>query len=1164
MLFERGQSPEVQIQKIKTELLVSVGEPLLSIPLRLHKQGKQTLALLDTGASANFIEVRIARTLHLKPQKLVTNRKVSGAWGSTMNITHFVKVRFHYDGSSYEEVFYVLPTQLPRPIILGLPFLRTNPELLQALLPKPGSDSESLSFISPRRARKMLKCPDNEAFLLWVSDSDQPVSSSLPNEILEQYGDVVVDELPKLEGGTTSSTPTIQHYVTLKPDAAPVAKRAYRLSPADQAELEKQLKELIADEKIVPSDSPFASPILFVKKKDGSKRLCVDYRALNEITVKSRFPLPLIEDVLDNLRGATVFSKLDLISGYHQVSINPPDRHKTAFITSHGQYSWNVMPFGLTNAPATFQRLMNHVLRDEIHKICEVYLDDILIFSKNEEEHRRHLDIVLSKLRKHQLFAKRSKCHFFLKQVQFLGHVISQSGIAVDPEKTTAITNWPMLKTFKDAQRFLGLTGYYRRFIKDFSAIAKPLHEFAAKKSPWSNECVDAFNRLKECLTSPPVLLPFDPSCDLVLTTDASSNCIGAVLELHSAGKCLGAVAYMSHLLHDNEIQWPIREKELFAVIFAFRKWRHYLLGSHVVVQTDHQSLQYLQLGKAHNDNQRVARWWDFLADYDYEIRYIPGTKNHVDALSRVPTEVLTALNVSSFELSPATITTLQQEYTADAFFSRVLHALNNPQEIPDADLRSRITNFSLHEGILRYRHAPGLPERTCLPKGTIRQKVLRHHHDSASASHPGPMRTLQALILYFYWPGMEADVKSYCSTCDACQHNKHPVLAPPGVFHPLPIPNARWASISIDFLTGLPTSYDADAILVVVDRLTKMAHFIRTNKTATANDTADLLVDHVIKHHGTPVSIVSDQDIVLTSQYWQRFCQRLNIHLEFTSSYNPSANGQVERLNRTLVEMLRHYCAEHPSEWALLLPTAEFAYNNSYQVSIQCTPFFANTGYHPRMPGFHNLITSAGLQETAPIGSELRDLDDYAVRQQTTLLFFQERLAHAQSHQALVYNTHHRSVHFKAGDLVLVHRDAYFPQLTAGQKLHHIWYGPFPVTHYERQNCTLQLPQQRNRRDTTVHVKFLRHYNSRLQSAATAPPVTVDQIQERANDVVSIVRYCTNPPCAEVQWNNAESHDTSWIPIAPLRDHPKFLSLLDDFDGLNTTHGHNRFRKHR
>lgn len=304
-----------------------------------------------------------------------------------------------------------------------------------------------------------------------MTASDKPIETDTPDRIEKDYGGVVVDKLPPIH----NTTSTMEHEIHLKPGPAPTYQWPYRISESQQEELNDQLRELITENRIVPSDSPFAAPVIFVKKKDGTKRLCVDYRQLNDITIKARYPLPIIDDLFDSLKGAKVFSKLDLISGYHQVPIASKDRPKTVFVTPRGQYEWNVMPFGLTNAPATFQRLVNHVLREYLSEFCVVYLDDILIYSKTEEDHWKHLDAVLNKLREHDLHAKKNKSAFFLSEISFLGHVVSANGIHTNSEKVKCIKEWPAPRNYKDAQRFLGLCGYFRRFCKDFSKIASPL-----------------------------------------------------------------------------------------------------------------------------------------------------------------------------------------------------------------------------------------------------------------------------------------------------------------------------------------------------------------------------------------------------------------------------------------------------------------------------------------------------------------------------------------------------------------------------------------------------------------------------------------------------------------------------------------------------------------
>lgn len=899
-------------------------DSLLSISIQILPRNKQTLALVDTGASKNFIESRFIQGLSVKTERLLCPTCVKDAWGDIQTMNHFLPLSFRYNSQKFSANFYVIDCPLPKPVILGLPFFQSHPTILTKILSPVTESNHSIVIVNSRQMKGELKDPNVESYLLWLADVDKPISQDLSNEAFTKFADVVVDSIPTNFTSQPTFTPTTKHYIELKEGAQPVAKRAYRMSPLDQQELKKQLNELLQTDKIFPSDSPFAAPVIFVKKKDGSKRLCMDYRALNEITIKSRFPLPLIEDVLDALHGASVFSKLDLIAGYHQVSIEEPDQYKTAFITPNGQYSWRVMPFGLTNAPATFQRLMNHVLREHINRICVVYLDDILIYSNNKNDHTKHIEIILNTLRKHGLYAKKSKCQFYLSTAEFLGYTINANGITPDADKVQIIRNWPGPVTPKDAQRFLGLAGYYRRFIANFSLIAKPLHTFATQKTSWSSACQIAFDQLKKFLSSSPVIIPYGGTKDIIVTTDASHDAVGAILELHQNGKLVGVVAYLSHLLHSHELNWPIREKELYAVIFAFKKWRHYLLGKHVVIKSDHHSLQYIKTEKNTNTNERVARWWDFLAEYDFTIDYIKGQTNRADALSSPAS--LNNISVSTLEWSAQELATLKEEYHADFDCNLLIQGLTNDSIQPTAVLRTSIRQHTYTAPFLYYQQDPTHSRRIRLPPGTIRNKLLQKFHDSAAAGHPGPYRTLQHLLLHYYWPRMEHSVRNYCQSCIECQQNKHPVLLPPGTFFPNTIGNHRWSHINMDMLDGLPSSDRYNAILVIIDRSTKMAHFIPCTTKLSAADMADLLINHVIKHHGVPTEILSDQAPAFTSQLWQRITQRFNVSLEFTSTYNASTDGQVERMNRTLIEILRSYCKKSVSAWASLLPTAEFS----------------------------------------------------------------------------------------------------------------------------------------------------------------------------------------------------------------------------------------------
>ena len=403
------------------------------------------------------------------------------------------------------------------------------------------------------------------------------------------------------------------------------------MPPNELAELKVQLQDLLDKGLIQPSSSPWGCPALFVKKKDKSLRMCVDYRPLNAVTIKNKYPLPRIDILFDQLAKAKVFSKIDLRSGYHQIKIRPEDIPKTAFSTRYGLYEYLVMSFGLTNAPAYFMYLMNSVFMPELDKFVVVFIDDILIYSENESDHEEHLRIVLSRLREHKLYAKFSKCEFWMSKVPFLGHILSRDGISVDPSKVQEVMDWKAPTSVHEVRSFLGLAGYYRRFIPDFSKIAKPMTRLLQKdeKYKWTPECETAFHTLRTLLTTAPVLAqpdiekPFDVFCD------ASGIGLGCVLMQEGR-----VIAYASRQLRKHEVNYPTHDLELAAVVHALKIWRHYLLGNVCHIYTDHKSLKYIFTQPELNMRQR--RWLELIKDYNLEVHYHPGKANVVaDALSR-------------------------------------------------------------------------------------------------------------------------------------------------------------------------------------------------------------------------------------------------------------------------------------------------------------------------------------------------------------------------------------------------------------------------------------------------------------------------------------------------------------------------------------------------
>ncbi|XP_024014856.1 uncharacterized protein LOC112088827 [Eutrema salsugineum] len=598
--------------------------------------------------------------------------------------------------------------------------------------------------------------------------------------------------LPPLRG--------IEHQIDLIPGAALPNRPAYRMNPTETKELEKQIQDLMSKGYIRESLSPCAVPVHLVPKKDGTWRMCVDCRAVNNITIKYRHPIPRLDDMLDELYGATVFSKVDLRSGYHQVRMKEGDEWKTAFKTKQGLYEWLVMPFGLPNAPSTFMRLMNHVLRVYISKFVVVYFDDILIYSKCFADHLMHLEQVLETLRQEGLYANLKKCTFCTDHVVFLGFVVSSQGLQVDQDKIKAIQEWPTPTTIGHVRSFHGLASFYRRFVKDFSTIAAPLTAVIKKDVAfkWGKLQEEAFQKLKNRLTHAPVLVLPDFDKTFEVECDASGLGIGAVLT--QGGR---PVAFFSEKLHGAALNYSTYDKELYALVRSLETWQHYLLAKEFIIHTDHETLKHLRGQTALK--RRNARWLEFVETFPYIIKYKKGQENIVaDALSRRYTLITTMeAKIMGFEH-------LKERYEDDPDFSSIyqecqkgVHGL-----------------FYLHDGFL-FRE-----KRLCIPQGSMRELLIRESHGGGLMGHFGIDKTLSVLVEHFFWPHLKRDVEWFCSKCIVCLKAKsrsHPY----GLYMPLPIPNRPWVDISMDFVLGLPKIRNKDSIFVVVDRFSKMAHFI-------------------------------------------------------------------------------------------------------------------------------------------------------------------------------------------------------------------------------------------------------------------------------------------------------------------------------------------------
>jgi hypothetical protein len=617
-----------------------------------------------------------------------------------------------------------------------------------------------------------------------------------------EYADVFPDELLGMPPDRD-----IEFAIELQPGTTPISKRPYRMPPVELAELKKQLQELLDKGFIRPSTSPWGCPALFVKKKDKSLRLCIDYRPLNAVTIKNKYPLPHIDVLFDQLVGAKVFSKIDLRFGYHQIKIRASDIPKTAFSTRYELYEFLVMSFGLTNAPEYFMYLMNSVFMPELDKFVVVFIDDILVYSKSEEERVGHLHVVLQRLREHHLYAKLSKCDFWLKKIKFLGHTISQAGIAIDPDKVQEVMNWKPPTTVRQIRSFLGLAGYYQRFIPDFSRIAKPITELLKKEAKfvWSQKCEDAFHALRQHLTTAPVLAQPDSSKPFDVYCDASSTGLGCVLMQDNR-----VIAYASRALRPHEQNYPTHDLELAAVVHALKMWRHYLMGTHCNIFTDHKSLKYIFTQADLNMRQR--RWLELIKDYDLEVHYHPGKANVIaDALSR-KLQCICVLMDSRINTLCDELSKMQIEVIPSGSLSHISVEPALQDQIFMAQLSDKgvqLIKENLHQKVEKYKcfrqDEKGVlwfKNKLVIPKNKdLKKEILDEAHLSKFSMHPGNTKMYHDLKPLYWWTRMKREIAQYVSECDTCQRIKASHLKPPRALQPLSIPSWKWDDISMDFI---------------------------------------------------------------------------------------------------------------------------------------------------------------------------------------------------------------------------------------------------------------------------------------------------------------------------------------------------------------------------
>ena len=1060
---------------------------------------------MDSGADECLIDRSFAvqSGIPLVPlARPLTARAIDGR--KLPEITHETSpITLSMSGNHVETICFKVLQTSASPLVLGYPWIeKHHPHLAW-------SSGKILSWGENCHAECLLSAKVSPSDI--KKNPDPPDLSNVPFE----YHDLGA----VFSKSAASSLPPHRPYdcaIDLLPGAPLPKSRLYNLSGPEKESMKNYITESLASGIIRPSSSPVAAGSFFVTKKDGSLRPCIDYRHLNDITVKNRYPLPLISSTFEPLLEASVFTKLDLRNAYHLVRIREGDEWKTAFNTHLGHFEYLVMPFGLTNAPAVFQALVNDVLRDMLNVFVVIFLDDILIYSKTPAEHTQHVRAVLERLLENRLFVKAEKCEFHAKTVEFLGHIIQKGAVRADSKKVQAVLDWERPADRTQLRRFLGFANFYRKFIRNFSQVAAPLNALTSVKVPfvWSPQAEEAFLTLKSRFTSAPVLIMPDPTRQFIVEVDASDSGVGAVLsQRDEADQKLHPCAFYSRKLSPAERNYDVGNRELLAVHEALKEWRHWLEGAALpfVVLTDHKNLTYVQSAKRLNPRQ--SRWSLFFSRFDFSLSYKPGSHNvRADALSR------RFMDSAAPPSSPEPIL---------------------PSSCVVGALTWEIESQVLRDQELEPDPGGGPPNRLFVPSST-RPKVLHWCHNTKLTGHPGARRMEEFVRRRFWWPGLSADVKSFVAACEVCARNKNTHRAPAGQLRPLPIPKRPWSHIAMDFVTGLPVSLGNDTILTIVDRFSKAVHYVALPKLPSASEMADLLALHVVRLHGIPQDIVSDRGPQFISKVWQAFCEGIGATVSLSSGYHPQTNGQAERANQSMEDTLRCYCSKNPANWSQYLPWVEYAHNTLVSSSSGLSPFQASLGYQP--PVFPSQEQEAAVSSP---NAHLRRCRRTWRRTRAALLKSRElSVSQANRHRtpAPVYTV---------GQQVML-RAKNIPLPGTSKKLAPRFIGPFKVAKIINP-CAVRLTLPASMRVCpTFHVSQIKPVETcPLVPPPPAPPPpraldTGDLVWE-VNKVLDVRRYGRGFQYL-IDWVGYGPEDRSWVPRSYFADD----SVLQDFYAEN------------
>ena len=1185
---------------------VAISENIPSIELSVKIRGKnksaEVTAIVDSGATGNVISRQLVRKYNIRELPTIDKLDLVNANGSKSIISTMVRLWVTITNGIEDHTemlsFYVGDIA-SYSILLGMPWLMKH---------NPTIDWESLSITFNR-------CPDT-----CVKKGDMIVRSEQPeSDDQEQFDefDNTIDSLKlaevlvvrsltkglepsKIGPMKTSNTsqklaqaaqkekrtkeeivparyhqymgifdeeksnrfpPSRQwdHAIDLKEDYKPMNCKIYPLSPLEKEALQEWIREQLSKGYIRESKSPQASPFFFVGKKDGKLRPVQDYRILNSQTVKNTYPLPLISETIDKLRGAKYYTKMDVRWGYNNIRIKEGDEWKAAFKTEKGLFEPTVMFFGLCNSPATFQSMMNHIFRDLIDQgVVVVYMDDILIFTRDLEQHRKITEQVLQILQEHDLYLKPEKCEFEVTSIEYLGLVIGHNSVQMDKVKVKGVLEWPTPTKVKEVQAFLGFANFYRRFIKDFSKKARPLTQLTRKDIDWEwgNEAQTAFDEIKNAFISAPILVMPDPSKPMRIETDASDYAWGSVLSQLEEDGLWHPTSYISKSLTEVERNYDVHDKELRAVIGSFEAFRHYVEGAkHTVeVYTDHKNLEYFK--KSQKLSRRQARWSEFLQRFDYVLIHKPGVLNKADGLSRridhkgeVKMDNLDQVVIKGDKFFDPMRATRRMKASDDPIIARSikLRTAQAVELLGDEDLKREIKESiefddevsvaidaikesgprSLTKGLQDWNYEEGLilfRGKVYVPKNIeLRRKVVQSCHDPLVWGHPGRTATMEIVSRNYWWPGMTIFIKAYVDGCAVCQQTKidtHPTIVP---IQPTQIPQRPFQYLTMDFIVKLPVSDGYDSILMITDQFTKAIVTIPCVEKINAAQTADLLIKRVFCIYGIPDKIISDRGPQFASQCMKAILGSLGIQSALSTAYHPQTDGATERANQEAEQFIRAYTNKMQDNWSTILPLADLTHNSKIHSATKRAPMELLFGYLPEWPGH------VKIGDRLPAASDRIEAMNQARSEASAAMIIAQEAMKIQQDR---YGSEAPS--WKIGDQVWLNvknLKTQYPSAKLAPKRE----GPFEIIgKVGSASYALELPEKW-RIHNVFHASLLKPYIENEEHGPNwtkPPPDLIDDEEEYEIDEIMGCRKIQGNWEYYVSWKGYPSTENGWRPI--------------------------------